>query len=85
MTEAPFILSLSLCELTEKLQEDSLSPEEVFYTYLEKVSHHNNPQYRNIRQNTNECNIYHVFCVCFTDSRGPAETELLHWDYFGEF
>lgn len=37
MTNAPFILSLSLSELTKQLQESSLSPEEVFYTYLEKT------------------------------------------------
>lgn len=37
MTNASFILSLSLSELTKALQEDALSPEEVFYAYLEKT------------------------------------------------
>ncbi|KAM9762389.1 vitamin D3 hydroxylase-associated protein-like [Menidia menidia] len=31
------ILSLSLCELTKELKEGSLSPPEVFYTYMEKT------------------------------------------------
>ncbi|XP_059196404.1 fatty-acid amide hydrolase 1-like [Centropristis striata] len=31
------ILSLSLAELTKKLQEGSLSPEDVFYSYMEKA------------------------------------------------
>ncbi|KAF7659686.1 hypothetical protein LDENG_00294480 [Lucifuga dentata] len=31
------ILSLSLAELTEQLQEGSLSPEDVFYSYMEKA------------------------------------------------
>uniref|UniRef100_A0A8C6T3I7 Fatty-acid amide hydrolase 1 n=1 Tax=Neogobius melanostomus TaxID=47308 RepID=A0A8C6T3I7_9GOBI len=37
MTNALYILSLSLSELTKQLQESALSPEEVFYTYLEKT------------------------------------------------
>lgn len=37
MTNAPYILNLSLYELTKELQEGTLSPEEVFYTYLEKT------------------------------------------------
>lgn len=37
MTKASYILSLSLSELTKELQEDTLSPEEVFYVYLEKT------------------------------------------------
>lgn len=30
---------LSLSELTKQLQEGSLNPEDVFYTYMEKVHH----------------------------------------------
>lgn len=37
MTKAPFILSLSLSELTKELQEETLFPEEVFYAYMEKT------------------------------------------------
>lgn len=37
MTNATFILSLSLSDLIKELQEGTLSPEEVFYTYLEKT------------------------------------------------
>uniref|UniRef100_A0A1A7WT04 Fatty-acid amide hydrolase 1 n=3 Tax=Iconisemion striatum TaxID=60296 RepID=A0A1A7WT04_9TELE len=36
-TDSALILSLSLSELTKRLQEDSLSPEEVFYSYMEKT------------------------------------------------
>uniref|UniRef100_A0A1A8LFP1 Fatty-acid amide hydrolase 1 n=1 Tax=Nothobranchius pienaari TaxID=704102 RepID=A0A1A8LFP1_9TELE len=36
-TDSALILSLSLSELTKRLQEDSLSPEEVFYSYVEKT------------------------------------------------
>ncbi|KAK7888919.1 hypothetical protein WMY93_024479 [Mugilogobius chulae] len=37
LSDSNFILSLSLSELTEKLQEGSLSPEEVFYAYMDKA------------------------------------------------
>nr|XP_046248196.1 fatty-acid amide hydrolase 1 isoform X1 [Scatophagus argus] len=37
LTESGLILSLSLSELTEKLQEGLLSPEDVFYSYMEKT------------------------------------------------
>ncbi|KAL7396942.1 hypothetical protein ABVT39_014068 [Epinephelus coioides] len=37
MTNSAFILSLSLSELTNKLQDGSLSPEEVLYCYMEKT------------------------------------------------
>ncbi|XP_040895350.1 fatty-acid amide hydrolase 1 [Toxotes jaculatrix] len=37
MTDSAVILMLSLSELTKRLQEGSLSPEEVFYTYMEKT------------------------------------------------
>ncbi|CAL1593793.1 unnamed protein product [Knipowitschia caucasica] len=37
MTDSSYILNLSLFELTQQLQEGALSPEEVFYTYMEKT------------------------------------------------
>lgn len=37
MTDPDLVLTLSLSELTKQLQEGLLSPEDVFYTYLEKV------------------------------------------------
>ncbi|CAJ1060400.1 LOW QUALITY PROTEIN: fatty-acid amide hydrolase 1 [Xyrichtys novacula] len=37
MTDSAYILALSLPELTKQLQEGSLSPEDVFYSYLEKT------------------------------------------------
>lgn len=37
MKNTPFILSLSLSDLTKELQKGTLSPEEVFYAYLEKT------------------------------------------------
>ncbi|XP_070764432.1 fatty-acid amide hydrolase 1 [Enoplosus armatus] len=37
MTDSALILTLSLSELTEQLQEGSLSPEDVFYSYMEKT------------------------------------------------
>ncbi|KAM7012154.1 fatty-acid amide hydrolase 1 [Tautogolabrus adspersus] len=37
MTDSALILTLSLSELTKQLQEGSLSPEDVFYSYLEKT------------------------------------------------
>lgn len=37
MTNSANILTLSLSELTKQLQKGSLSPEDVFYTYLEKA------------------------------------------------
>lgn len=37
MHDSASILALSLPELTKKLQEGSLSPEEVFYSYMEKT------------------------------------------------
>ncbi|KAM9831391.1 fatty-acid amide hydrolase 1 [Neosynchiropus ocellatus] len=36
-TDLVYILSLSLSELTERLQEGSLSPEDVFHAYMEKM------------------------------------------------
>ncbi|KAK5931103.1 hypothetical protein CgunFtcFv8_027281 [Champsocephalus gunnari] len=36
-TDSALILTLSLSELTKKLQEGSLNPEEVFYSYMEKT------------------------------------------------
>ncbi|KAF3834882.1 hypothetical protein F7725_027440 [Dissostichus mawsoni] len=36
-TDSTLILTLSLSELTKKLQEGSLNPEEVFYSYMEKT------------------------------------------------
>lgn len=36
-TDPPLIQSLSLSELTKQLKGGSLSPEEVFYSYMEKV------------------------------------------------
>ncbi|KAF0042186.1 hypothetical protein F2P81_005718 [Scophthalmus maximus] len=36
-TNSALILTLSLSELTKQLQEGSLSPEDVFYTYMEKT------------------------------------------------
>ncbi|XP_071773720.2 fatty-acid amide hydrolase 1 [Centroberyx gerrardi] len=36
-TDTPLILSLSLPELTKQLKQGSLSPEEVFYSYMEKA------------------------------------------------
>uniref|UniRef100_A0A667XM52 Fatty-acid amide hydrolase 1 n=1 Tax=Myripristis murdjan TaxID=586833 RepID=A0A667XM52_9TELE len=36
-TDAPAILSLSLSELTKCLRDGSLSPEDVFYSYMEKT------------------------------------------------
>ncbi|XP_074491641.1 vitamin D3 hydroxylase-associated protein-like [Sebastes fasciatus] len=37
VTDSAFILSLSLSELTKNLQDGSLSPEDVFYSYMEKT------------------------------------------------
>lgn len=37
MTDSALILSLSLPELTKQLQEELLSPEDVFYSYMQKV------------------------------------------------
>ncbi|XP_078115240.1 fatty-acid amide hydrolase 1 [Sander vitreus] len=37
VTDSALILTLSLSELTKKLQEGSLSPEDVLYTYVEKT------------------------------------------------
>ncbi|XP_070687938.1 fatty-acid amide hydrolase 1 [Pempheris klunzingeri] len=37
VTNSALILTLSLSELTQQLQEGSLSPEEVFYSYMEKT------------------------------------------------
>lgn len=37
MANSAFILKLSLSELTKQLQEGSLSPEDVFYTFMEKT------------------------------------------------
>ncbi|XP_055021012.1 fatty-acid amide hydrolase 1 isoform X2 [Boleophthalmus pectinirostris] len=37
MTHSAFILNLSLSELTKQLHEGSLSPEEVFYAYMDKT------------------------------------------------
>lgn len=37
MPDPELILTLSLSELTKQLQEGLLSPEDVFYTYMEKV------------------------------------------------
>uniref|UniRef100_A0A8C9ZPY9 Fatty-acid amide hydrolase 1 n=1 Tax=Sander lucioperca TaxID=283035 RepID=A0A8C9ZPY9_SANLU len=37
VTDSALILTLSLSELTKKLQEGSLSPEDVLYTYMEKT------------------------------------------------
>ncbi|KAJ0032387.1 hypothetical protein NQD34_002468 [Periophthalmus magnuspinnatus] len=37
VTNSAFILNLSLSELTNQLQEGSLSPEEVFYAYMDKT------------------------------------------------
>lgn len=37
MVDSTFILNLSLSELTKQLQEGSLNPEDVFYTYMEKT------------------------------------------------
>lgn len=34
---AGLVLSLSLSELTKQLQEEFLSPEDVFYSYMRKV------------------------------------------------
>uniref|UniRef100_A0A3Q0RZA6 Fatty acid amide hydrolase n=1 Tax=Amphilophus citrinellus TaxID=61819 RepID=A0A3Q0RZA6_AMPCI len=36
-TDAAFIMSLSLSELTKQLKEGSLSPEDVLYSYIEKT------------------------------------------------
>ncbi|KAK1897259.1 Fatty-acid amide hydrolase 1 [Dissostichus eleginoides] len=36
-TDSALILTLSLSEVTKKLQEGSLNPEEVFYSYMEKT------------------------------------------------
>lgn len=37
LAESALILTLSLSELTKKLQEGSLNPEDVFYSYMEKT------------------------------------------------
>ncbi|XP_030583162.1 vitamin D3 hydroxylase-associated protein-like isoform X1 [Archocentrus centrarchus] len=37
MTDSAFIVDLSLSELTKKLKEGSLSPEDVLYSYMEKT------------------------------------------------
>ncbi|XP_044054786.1 fatty-acid amide hydrolase 1 isoform X2 [Siniperca chuatsi] len=37
MTDSALILNLSLSEVTKQLQEGSLSPEDVFYSYMEKA------------------------------------------------
>uniref|UniRef100_UPI0037E8888E fatty-acid amide hydrolase 1 n=1 Tax=Semicossyphus pulcher TaxID=241346 RepID=UPI0037E8888E len=37
MTDSELILTLSLSELTKQLQEGSLTPEDVFYSYMEKT------------------------------------------------
>uniref|UniRef100_A0A671V8M3 Fatty-acid amide hydrolase 1 n=1 Tax=Sparus aurata TaxID=8175 RepID=A0A671V8M3_SPAAU len=39
LAESALILTLSLSELTKKLQEGSLNPEDVFYSYMEKVQY----------------------------------------------
>uniref|UniRef100_A0A671V910 Fatty-acid amide hydrolase 1 n=1 Tax=Sparus aurata TaxID=8175 RepID=A0A671V910_SPAAU len=53
LAESALILTLSLSELTKKLQEGSLNPEDVFYSYMEKV------QYP-----TWHCSLYCVSLVC---------------------
>lgn len=39
MIDSELILTLSLSELTKHLKDGLLSPEDVFYSYMEKVQH----------------------------------------------
>uniref|UniRef100_A0A3Q4M8G9 Fatty acid amide hydrolase n=1 Tax=Neolamprologus brichardi TaxID=32507 RepID=A0A3Q4M8G9_NEOBR len=57
-TDSAFILTLSLSELTQQLNEGSLTPEDVFYSYMEKVQY---PLHNCLQSPKLSCGCSHCF------------------------